>query len=277
MSAHLAHLRRAATIAAAGLIFGAATVVGGNGVGGVFNLGVTNSVNETTTLSGAVDGSQLRIVNIDTGPSAMGLAIKVADGRPPIRVNDTAGKAPNLDADKLDGVDSTELQRRVSGGCAAGYAIRSVGADGSVVCEKDDIDGGRADSLRGLTPDFFVRGRNMEADSAVLAKANRGGSAASDLGWVRITYVCPTSGNGTLRLSILLGGSWVSWLDNGNSAPIMGSGDGAGTLSYSASSSGDMFTVQVRSSDRLGTLWIATRHTSTYCEFDANGLFFRDL
>jgi hypothetical protein len=40
-----------------------------------------------------------------------------------------------VDADKLDSLDSTELQKRVTTDCGSGAAIRSVNSDGTAVCE----------------------------------------------------------------------------------------------------------------------------------------------
>src|SRR3712207_7787237 len=48
------------------------------------------------------------------------------------------------------------------------------------------------------------------------------------------------------------------------SAPIIASSSAAPTVRTSASSSGDMFTVQVRTSDRLGTAWIVTRRSEEH-------------
>jgi hypothetical protein len=77
--------------------------VAGTGIGGVFNLAETNAVNAETTLQGSTTGSNLLIVNKGSGAA---LGITVAKGKAPLTVNATAGKATNLDADKLDGKDS---------------------------------------------------------------------------------------------------------------------------------------------------------------------------
>jgi hypothetical protein len=84
--------------------------VAGTGIGGVFNLGDTNAVNAVTTLQGSTTGSNLQVINRGSG-SALG--ITVGKGKAPIVVNATAGKATNLDADKLDGKDSSAF---VTGG-----------------------------------------------------------------------------------------------------------------------------------------------------------------
>lgn len=46
------------------------------------------------------------------------------------------GRLP--DSERIDGLDSTSLQRRVASACALGSSVRSVSADGTVECETDD-------------------------------------------------------------------------------------------------------------------------------------------
>jgi hypothetical protein len=58
----------------------------------------------------------------------------VNPGVPPFTVN-SATKVPGLNADQLDGLDSSALQRRVSGICAARTLVRVVNSDGSVSCQ----------------------------------------------------------------------------------------------------------------------------------------------
>ena len=53
----------------------AATALAGTGVGGVFNLGRNNSVNATTTLTGATAGKSLQVTNTSTGQGAAGIGI----------------------------------------------------------------------------------------------------------------------------------------------------------------------------------------------------------
>jgi hypothetical protein len=80
----------------------------GTGVGGVFNLGKTNKVNASSTLKGSTSGKTLQLTNTGAGS---GLGVTVGAGKAPISVNTGAGKATNLNADKLDGLDSSAFLR----------------------------------------------------------------------------------------------------------------------------------------------------------------------
>lgn len=86
-----------------------ATAMAGTGVGALFNLGKTNTVNKQSTLKGATGSTARTLQLTNTGPGS-GLGITVQAGKSPIVVNATAGKARNLNADKLDGVDSAQLR-----------------------------------------------------------------------------------------------------------------------------------------------------------------------
>jgi Chaperone of endosialidase len=191
--------------AALGLV--TTTALAGSGVGGVFNLGQTNTVDAQTTLNGNPGGSpQLKVITLGTGAAVRGeasngigingvsdsgtgqqgvsqtgigllgthgantgvspgmrgetnstdpngagvvgknngggpgLKALVNAGAPPLAVNSQV-KVQNLNADQVDDLDSSALQKRVSGTCTAGNAIRVVNADGSVSCEPVSLTG----------------------------------------------------------------------------------------------------------------------------------------
>lgn len=111
-----------------------ATAFAGTGVGGLFNLGQNNTVNGTTKLTGATAAGQLDVVNNSTGTGATGIGISVKSGKAPLAVNSST-KVSNLNADLLDGSDSTAFQKRVAGQCANRTAISAVNADGTVSCD----------------------------------------------------------------------------------------------------------------------------------------------
>jgi hypothetical protein len=89
---------------ASSIVMISASALAGTGIGAVFNLGTTNKVNAQTTLTGKVKGKSLQLTNTGSGPA---LGITVRPGNAPLVVSAKAGKAINLNADKLDGHDSS--------------------------------------------------------------------------------------------------------------------------------------------------------------------------
>ena len=102
-------LRRKFTLLAvvAALTLGtASTALAGSGVGGVFNLGVTNAVDAVTSLVGTVAGPSLRITNNSTDSAATALNLQVEAGKAPMKVN-SGTKVTKLNADRVDGLDAS--------------------------------------------------------------------------------------------------------------------------------------------------------------------------
>ena len=112
------------------LVFGVATTaLGANGQS--FILGkLNNAATAVTGLVGNVDGgASLRVTNPNTGTNDTALDLRVQAGEAPMRVNSDA-KVANLNADKLDGLDSTDVGRqRWAVINADGTIARSNGAD----------------------------------------------------------------------------------------------------------------------------------------------------
>ena len=74
-------------------------------IGDALTLGQSNnSQNKTTALTANLAQAALKITNSGDGAA---LRLQVDEGRPPLTVPANAGKATNLDADKLDGKDAS--------------------------------------------------------------------------------------------------------------------------------------------------------------------------
>src|SRR5436190_972972 len=76
--------------------------------GDFLKLGNPNSANAPTSLSAPVAGKALQVTNTSTGAGATALGLNAASGHPPFTVN-SGTKVANLNADKLDGLDSSGL------------------------------------------------------------------------------------------------------------------------------------------------------------------------
>src|SRR6266545_5227601 len=133
--------------------FKTTALAAGSGVGGIFNLGQTNTVSGTSTLTGETAAPQLTVKNTSANTSATALNLSVAAGRTPFKVN-SAVKVSNLNADQLDGKDSTAFY----------------GA-GSKVANADKLDGQDAVAFLGATAKATDADKLDGKDSAGFWKA----------------------------------------------------------------------------------------------------------
>ena len=102
------------------MVLSTGVVLAGSGVGGVFNLGVTNTVNKLTLLKGSASTAMLRVTNGGSG-SALSLQVKNPGTAPIVLDAESTGKVVNLNADMLDGKDASQF---ISGkGAVTSYAI----------------------------------------------------------------------------------------------------------------------------------------------------------
>jgi len=76
--------------------------------GGNFILGTINNATNQSGIVSPVNGKMLLLNNTSTDANATALGLTVKPGHPPMVVNSDV-KVPQLNADKLDGLDSTEL------------------------------------------------------------------------------------------------------------------------------------------------------------------------
>ncbi len=134
------------TVVVALTLVGGSTALAGTGVGGAFNLGKINTVNAITKLAGSVPGASLVVDNNSTDPAATALNLQVEPGKAPMKVNSQT-KVANLNADSVDGVDSTGF-----------YAAGSKVADSSHADQADSATSAQnADKLDGMDSASFGR------------------------------------------------------------------------------------------------------------------------
>lgn len=133
-------------------LFMAMTGTAAAATGGTFVLGRSNASSTQTLLT-----------NTGTGPV---LALSTKTGQPPIAVSSSAGKATNLSADKLDGLDSTQLQRRVTATCSAGQAVTAISAAGGVTCANTGGNAPAPAPAQSTDKGFAISDLQLKADAA---------------------------------------------------------------------------------------------------------------
>jgi hypothetical protein len=138
----------------------ASVAVAGSGVGGVFNLGQTNTVNAITKLVGSVTGASLVIDNNSTNAAATALNLQVEPGKSPMKVNSQT-KVTNLNADRLDGKDPAEFSSVYFFGRDNHFDLGSAGGVDKDIATLSGLPAGEylvnanVAAVNFQTPDFF--------------------------------------------------------------------------------------------------------------------------
>lgn len=136
----------------------------------------------------AVAAAVYDAVNADKvdGRHAVGAAATLSERAGKLVATGSTGRLPNNiivkapDANLLDGLDSSLLQRRIAGACPAGQSVKSVSADGSVTCTSKAAD---ADLLDGLNPANLRPVHVSQVESATLGLSG----TPTAMQWVTIT------------------------------------------------------------------------------------------
>jgi hypothetical protein len=116
------------------LLGGAAVALAASGIGGVFNLGVSNSVNAKTSLTGSTAAAQLQVTNTSTTPGAAGLGVASASSSPTatftnsstgIGLSATSATGTGVLARTGGSANPSLSARNTGGGLAASFTVNS--------------------------------------------------------------------------------------------------------------------------------------------------------
>lgn len=178
-----------------------------------FMLGTSNSSDAPTTVTATstwpTTGSQrlLQLTNTNATAGATALGLNVATGHAPFTVN-SATKVTNLNADKLDGIDGAQLQRRVTGGCLGGRSITSIAVDGGVACSGPLLRARRV-AVAGPFPNasnvgsFFTDGGPLLVDFTATGFSHFGNEFLAESLIACPTSPCASGTSGAVTLSYL--------------------------------------------------------------------------
>jgi hypothetical protein len=173
--------------------------------------GVPGSISGITAGAGLTGGGTSGTVTLDVGQ----------------------GTGITVGADAIS-VNTSVIQSRVTGTCAAGSSIRTVNSDGSVVCQTDTNSGG---DITSVTAGTGLTGGGTEGD--VTLSANFGGTGAAstvsrsdhnhDAAYVNVTG---DTMSGTLNVSPAAGSNGVYGSASGTGNGVYGSASGSGSAVY---------------------------------------------
>jgi hypothetical protein len=155
-------------------------VLAGTGLGAVFNLGRTNTMNGATTLRGNAATRILQVTNTGTGPA---LALSTKSTVPPMTVSSST-KVAHLNSDLLDGIDSTGFIQG-SGKLSRGRLTEPLNSGNSAILAVAGFGSIEASCGVSGVPNYRLFWRNSS-----------GGAVDLWYGEGSVTYVSPASGSG---------------------------------------------------------------------------------
>jgi hypothetical protein len=141
----------------AALVLGASAALAGTGVGAVFNLGQSNTVNAASSLSGSSSGAQLTVSNSSTALGANGLRVNGAGATSALVAQNSLGAAATFNGGSSQPpflvnsrVQVPSLNSSLLGGHAASFylpasAVRRLGPTTVAACDQAQQTCNRAD------------------------------------------------------------------------------------------------------------------------------------
>jgi hypothetical protein len=126
-------------------------------------------ITAVTAGTGLAGGSDSGDATLSIAPGGVGAA-EIADG---------AVGAAEIGANAVGAaeIDSTQVQRRVGTACAEGSSIRSIGVDGSVICEDDTVGAGGGGDITAVWPGTGLAGGSASGDATLSIAPSGVGSA----------------------------------------------------------------------------------------------------
>jgi hypothetical protein len=231
----LSRLRRALSPSMVVALLALFVALGGVGIaatGGNFILGTPNTATSPTELSasGSASTSALKVTNTNTVTGSTALELNVPTGKAPMKVNSKT-KVANLNADLLDGLESTSWVRR---GLALNVNVNPAQGNGAV----DVTNTGSGNGVQGKTDDVGASGvygeHNGPGGFGVAGRAGDAGHAIYG----------DNTGNG-------FAGYFEDKVHVGGNLDVGGSVGVAGTLNCTSCVEGADVTGKVSNSDTL--------------------------
>jgi hypothetical protein len=259
------------------VVLAAVLASSGTAVAVSFVLGTTNTASTTTTLKSPVNGAALQLTNTNStgGTSARGLGINVPAGRPPMTVNSSV-KVTNLNADKLDGNDSSAF---LAAGGKATDADKLDGLDSNAFLPAGGT-AANADYLDGFDSADFIQGQGAVVHGARALAPNTGGWLTVLLTsnpQLRVAYNCPaTLTNAGILVFINESNELVNaFWDNGSENPeYLQLAANGGRHDLFAAAVGEHYTWQVQGS-QITTFEIFSVHRATDCHVEVEAVISR--